>query len=96
MRNFKIFILVVAAIVSSTISFANMPEMKYEHLIAENSQVEKTHPTSIKRSRIQRSIASEVNEPENRTKVLGYIFILSLPLFLGVWLMKKKGSDDRI
>lgn len=79
--------------------FAHMPEVKYENLIASNTQTiqknaEKTHFQATKRMKIQRSIASEANgysDPENRTKILGYIFILALPLFLGLWLMKVKG-----
>lgn len=41
------------------------------------------------RSRLERSIASE-KEDKNKTKTIGYLFILSLPLFLGAWLMKNK------
>lgn len=78
-----------------SLSLANMPDIKYEHIFAktDNTQMEasQTKQKVFKRSRIERSIASEVNQTESKTEILGYFFILALPLLVGAWFMRKKG-----
>ncbi len=60
-------------------------------------QLSQPHDTGLKEkrknfqnARLQRSIASDVDAEEDKTKIVGYILMLFLPLLLGAWLIKKK------
>lgn len=76
-------------------SIAAVPEVKLENSVSEllsSTKNEVVDPQKfIQRSRLQRSIASENNADTSRTKTIGYLVFLLLPLLLGAWFVKKKG-----
>jgi hypothetical protein len=58
----------------------------------ENKNVKITEEQKFKqRARLERTLASDMDNTSSRTKVVSYLIVLFLPLLVGFWLMKKKG-----
>ena len=75
-------------------SLASLPDIQLENtaVIPDLNKSEVVNQKKmIQRSRLERSVASETDLDKSRTKVVGYLLFLLLPLLLGAWFIKKKG-----
>ena len=73
----------------------NLISLSFADSFIGNIYQEKTQSQKIlQRARVTRSIASDENEKNSHTRVVGYLIVLSLPLFIGFWLVRKKAIKD--
>lgn len=79
------FCFILSLLMTYSVVSASVPEMRYENNVTGKPEVKK----NIQRQRVSRSIASEIDEAGNHTKVVSYFLILLLPLLIGAWVIKK-------